>query len=347
MSTDNRTSSQYSLSFLDVIACAFGAIVLLVLILPIGEDATEKPESVDLSATGRLYFLIDTVTEEVETLTSQLSTNQKLLSDIESETVSIEQATEEVTEAVQSTQSQLESLRGQQQTLETTVAILQEPVPQTPEPLEVESELSGIPVDSEYVVFVVDTSGSMQSIWGHVIEEVKRFWNLYPNVKGFQFMNDNGHYLSRIGAGRWIPDNFVARQAALKKLDGWMSFSNSSPVEGILQAVKDLYSDDRKMAIVVVGDEYQGGSFQYFFDDLEKSINSRSVKEENLRIHALGFYNMVGGSGNNFAILARELTHRYHGAFVGIEEAGFFGSNTSPSILPSVPLPVPLPNLGF
>lgn len=347
MSVDNRTSSQYSLSFLDVIACAFGAIVLLVLILPIGENATEEPDNVDLSTTGRLYFLIDTVTEEIGILSSQLGTNKKLLSDIESETVSIAQAIEQVTEAVQSTQSQLDSLRGQQQTLESTVAILQEPVPQTSEPLEVDSELSGIPVDSEYVVFVVDTSGSMQSIWRHVVKEVKRFWNLYPNVKGFQFMNDNGHYLSRIRAGRWIPDNFDARQAALKKLDGWMSFSNSSPVEGILQAVKDLYSDDRKMAIIVVGDEYQGGSFQYFFDDLENSIKSRSVKEENLRIHTLGFNNIVGDSGNKFAILARELTHRYQGAFVGIEEADFLSRFVNPSMVPSTPPPIPIPNLGL
>ena len=347
MSTDQQNSGQSSLSFLDVIACAFGAIVLLVLIIPIGERATEAPESVDLSVTGRLYFLIDTVTEEIASLNSQLSTNQKLLSEIESESVSIEQATQQVTAAVQETQSQLESVQGQQQTLESTVAILQEPAPQTPEPLEVESELSGIPVDSEYVVFVIDTSGSMQGIWPHVLEEVKRFWNLYPNVKGFQFMNDNGHYLSKIGAGRWIPDNFVARQAALRKLDGWMSFSNSSPVEGILQAIKDLYSDDRKMAIVVVGDEYSGSGFQRFFDDVEKRIQSRSVKEANLRIHALGFYNMVGGSGNNFAILMRALTRRYQGAFVAIEESrGFFGTGSPTRIVPTT-LPIPLPNIGL
>ncbi|MXZ43413.1 MAG: hypothetical protein F4Z01_00285 [Gammaproteobacteria bacterium] len=329
-----------SLSFLDVIACAFGAIVLLVLILPVGERAKEEPESVDFGATGRLFVAIDAVDEEIQALAQELQTNQKLLTSIESESVSIEDATEQATQAVQHTITQLNSVQAQQSALATAAAILSQPAPQTPETQEVESELSGIPVDSEYLVFVVDTSGSMQSIWSHVIKEMERFWLLYPDIKGFQIMNDNGHYLSRIGKGRWIPDNKLARKTALQKMQSWLSFSNSSPAEGIVQAIDDLYRDDIKMAIVVVGDEYSSGSFTPLLEQIDRKVRSRSVKADSLRIHALGFWNMVGGSGNRFAMLMRALTARYDGAFVAIE-ANSSSVFTMPSPIPPIKIPLP------
>ncbi|MYD44822.1 MAG: hypothetical protein F4W92_00495 [Gammaproteobacteria bacterium] len=331
-----------SLSFLDVIACAFGAIVLLILILPIGEEAKEEPESVDFGATGRLYVAIDIVDEEIKALAQELQTNEDLLTSIESEAISIEDTTKQATQAVQQTITQLDTVHAQQSALAATAAILSEPAPQTPESQEVESELSGIPVDSEYLVFVVDTSGSMQGIWDHVIKEMERFWLLYPDIKGFQIMNDNGHYLSRIGSGRWIPDNKLARKAALHKMKSWYSFSNSSPAEGIVEAIGDLYRDDIKMAIVVVGDEYSGGSFTTLLDEIDRKVRSRSVKAESLRIHALGFWNMVGGSGNRFGMLMRALTARYDGAFVAIESNPMFSvPSPLPSIIPSINIPWP------
>ena len=326
-----------SLSFLDVIACAFGAIVLLVLILPIGEQAVEKPESVDFGATGRLYVAIDIVSDEIKALAEELQSNEELLTSIESESVSIEEATQKAARVVQQTITQLDTVQAQESALATTAAILNQPAPQTPELDQVESELSGIPVDSEYLVFVVDTSGSMQAIWDHVINEMERFWLLYPEIKGFQIMNDNGHYLSRIGKGRWLPDSKLARKSALLKMKSWYSFSNSSPAEGIVEAIGDLYRDDIKMAIVVVGDEYSGGSFTPLLNEIDRKVRSRSVKADSLRIHSLGFWNMVGPTGNKFGMLMRALTARYDGAFVAIE------ANSSLSI----PLPIPVPSINI
>ena len=342
MSTSNAGPT--SLSFLDVIACAFGAIVLLVLILPVGEQAKEEPESVDFGASGRLYVAIDVVSEEIKALAEELRSNEELLTSVESDSVSIEDATTQASQAVQHTITQLNAVQAQQSALATTAAILDQPAPQTPELQEVESELSGIPVDSEYLVFVVDTSGSMQAIWDHVIREMERFWLLYPDIKGFQIMNDNGHYLSRIGQGRWIPDNKIARKTALHKMKSWFSFSNSSPAEGIIEAIGDLYRDDIKMAIVVVGDEYSGSSFTPLLDKIDKKVRSRSVKADSLRIHALGFWNMVGSTGNKFGMLMRALTARYDGAFVAIEansSLSFSVPSPIPSIFPPINIPWP------
>ena len=58
--------------------------------------------------------------------------------------------------------------------------------------------IGGIPVDSEYIVFVIDTSGSMVAVsWPTVIKKVKEVLSVYPNVKGIQVVNDMGNYMFR------------------------------------------------------------------------------------------------------------------------------------------------------
>ncbi len=318
-----ETTQRSSISFLDVIACAFGAIVLMVLILPIGQNAVEQPGREDLSESGRLFLALDVVTSEIEVLQAQWVKNQALLEGIRSETVSLVEAQRQAAEAVAAAQEQLSAVQKQKETLDSAGELLRRPVSVAPKDVQVESEYAGIPVDSEYVAFVVDTSGSMQSIWHQVIREVERFMLLYPDMKGFQIMNDNGHYLSRIGRGRWIPDSNTARNQALKKMDTWFSYSNSSPAEGILQAIDDLYRDDLKMAIVVVGDEYSDQRFTGLLGEIENKVTSRDIAEGSLRIHALGFWNDVGETGDHFGVLMRALTERYNGAFVAYEETSF------------------------
>ena len=45
--------------------------------------------------------------------------------------------------------------------------------------------VGGIPVDSEYIIFVIDTSGSMfQGPWNLVIEKVSETLAVYPEIKG-------------------------------------------------------------------------------------------------------------------------------------------------------------------
>ena len=48
--------------------------------------------------------------------------------------------------------------------------------------------LFGIPVDSEYVVFIVDTSGSMKDIWNKVTRHIENVINIHPTViNSFRF----------------------------------------------------------------------------------------------------------------------------------------------------------------
>ena len=58
-----------------------------------------------------------------------------------------------------------------------------------------DSTVGGIPVDSEYIICVIDTSGSMyQGPWNLVIQKITETLSVYPRVKGIQVLNGEGEY---------------------------------------------------------------------------------------------------------------------------------------------------------
>jgi hypothetical protein len=70
-----------------------------------------------------------------------------------------------------------------------------------------ESPVGGIPVDSEYIIFIIDTSGSMQRFaWPLVRQKMAQVLDAYPKVKGLQIMNDEGVYMFSRYSGKWIPE---------------------------------------------------------------------------------------------------------------------------------------------
>ena len=123
--------------------------------------------------------------------------------------------------------------------------------------------IGGIPVDSEYIIFVIDTSGSMFSYsWDRMLREFEATLSIYPEVKGIQVMNDMGQYMFSRYRGQWIPDTPGRRKVIMDRLRTWNVFSNSSPVEGITQAIRTFYAPDKKISIYVFGDEFTGESIQ-------------------------------------------------------------------------------------
>ena len=159
----DKKEDQTSVSFLDVIACAFCAIVILVLILPIGQQTLTDTKETPNSPSGRLLFLIDATESEIASLQAQIEQTQELLADIESESASISDATNQISIAVKNADSQTSTLDAQRQALAKTRTIIETTRPQGPDTEQVETEIAGIPVDSEYIAFVIDTSGSIAS----------------------------------------------------------------------------------------------------------------------------------------------------------------------------------------
>ena len=74
--------------------------------------------------------------------------------------------------------------------------------------------------------------------WERMLQEMEATLNIYPEVKGIQVLNDMGNYLFSRYRGEWIPDTPARRSLILQNLRNWNVFSNSSPVEGITNAVR-------------------------------------------------------------------------------------------------------------
>jgi hypothetical protein len=188
-----------------------------------------------------------------------------------------------------------------------------------------DAPIGGIPVDSEYVVFIIDTSGSMQRFaWPAVRKKMDEVLDAYPKVKGLQIMNDEGVYMFSRYAGKWIPDTPARRQAIRERLSGWNAFSNSSPVEGIEAAIKTFWAADKKISLYVLGDEFTGDSIDQVLDEVDR-LNRRDAQgRRKVRIHGIGFPTLFSQSqfpehtGIRFSMLMRLLCERNGGAFVAL-----------------------------
>jgi hypothetical protein len=187
------------------------------------------------------------------------------------------------------------------------------------------SLVGGIPVDSEYVIFIIDTSGSMQQLnWNRMIETLTATLDIYPEVKGMQIMSDMGDYMFSQYRRKWIPDTKGRRRAMVNIMRNWTPFSNSSPVEGITEAIRHFYDPNKKISIYVLGDDFTGRSIS----EVVGVVNRLNPKDEHgqprIRIHAIGFPmppNVSQGAldaNRRFAALMRELTRQNGGTLVGL-----------------------------
>ena len=325
-----RPTPEISLSFLDVICCGFGAVILLLMI-----TKTVEPQVLEEStvvAEGRVAELTEQLFDirgETTVLNRDLAAKREQISEFE-EQIAILQG------ALASSKSRFDALqttRNANSIIEAQLAIARQELSEEEERLlgrdaERKNQLiGGIPVDSEYIIFIIDTSGSMFSYaWDRMLREMEATLNIYPNVKGIQVMNDMGNYLFSRYAGQWIPDTPARRQLILRTLGNWNAFSNSSPVEGITQAVRSFYDRDKKISIYVFGDEFTGRSIEEVVLTVDKLNAEAQTGERRVRIHAVGFPVQfirppeLQDTGIRFATLMRELTHRNGGTFVGLND---------------------------
>jgi regulator of replication initiation timing len=187
-----------------------------------------------------------------------------------------------------------------------------------------EDAVGGIPADSEYIIFVIDTSGSMQNYsWAKVVQKVAETLEVYPKVKGIQVLNDMGNYMFTKYAGRWIPDSPNRRKIILQQLLRWRAFSNSSPVEGIEKAIRTFHSWDKEISIYVFGDEFTGESAQIVIDRVARLNRPDARGRRLVRVHAVGFSIDTNDAefqrtSRRFAMLMRHLCLENGGTFVGL-----------------------------
>lgn len=329
MKSAKKNIDIFSLSFLDCICCAFGAIILLFVLSKFAEPVVIEELTRDLTAQiQRLEEELADIRGQTLILNRELSTRVEQLSDEKDRLARL--------------QGDLSDLQGQfaatrdnarvQNIIEDKLArALQELTDEMrallnrAPPSRTENSVGGIPVDSEYIIFIIDTSGSMQrNAWGLVQQKIRETLQVYPEVKGIQVMNDMGNYMFPQYQGRWIPDSPARRRAIVFSLSTWRAFSNSSPVEGITAAINTFYAADKKISLYVFGDEFSGSRFQPVVDAIDRINRTGMDGGRRVRIHAVGFpvvlekTSQFGNTGQRFATLMRILCQRNGGTFVGL-----------------------------
>lgn len=189
-----------------------------------------------------------------------------------------------------------------------------------------EGLLPAIPADSEYIVFVIDASGSMISnpSWQTMLKRLIEILDLYPELQGMQVMNDMGAYLftASLDEVEWIADTPTNRNRVISSLRNWTPISNSSPLEGIREAISAFATEQQKISIYVMGDDLQPEASVSEIIDMVDSINKETSKNaSSVRIHSLVFPTMFAlqeqfhGGANNYVALMRSITQRHGGTF--------------------------------
>jgi hypothetical protein len=180
------------------------------------------------------------------------------------------------------------------------------------------------PDDSEYIIFIIDTSGSMfNHVWPMMLKKVEETLNLYPKVKGFQVMNDEGVYMFTGDRGKWVSDTPAQRRTVVERLRTWNAFSNSSPIEGIVEAIRTYHDTDKKISLYVFGDEFTGRSIDSVVKGVDIINREDATGERRVRIHAIGFPLRPDApqyTSTQFATLMRILCQRNGGTFVSLDE---------------------------
>ena len=314
-----RRAGDNHLSFLDVVSCGFGAIVLLILIT---KSTVGEPVE-DLGA--QIEALQERLAQLIQTSAGLASTQKREEERIQVQQEKLQTDREAVAEATRTNagaqaralieanlKAALQSLNEEMRRLELTSS--------NPD------VIGGIPADSEYIIFIVDTSGSMQRFaWKAAKEQLVSLLEAYPKVLGLQVVDDMGSYLFNGYKGKWIPDSPGRRKILLQRFDSWSTYSNSSPVEGIFEAIKRYRTKSDKISLYVFGDEFTGQSIQHVIKKVDE-LNHRDG-ERQVRIHAVGFFTRsrieqadpsYADTTSRFAALMREMTRRNGGTFLGV-----------------------------
>tara|TARA_B110000444_G_C18825066_1_gene589861 strand:+ start:271 stop:1254 length:984 start_codon:yes stop_codon:yes gene_type:complete len=317
---EKRGIAEISISFLDVISCGFGAIVLLLLIAKTVDPTLLKTEKdTKLFTVPEMQQQLFEIRKEVRMLSDSIKyKNYQFLETKER----VENLKRELLEKQQKNaifrDKQSKLLLAQQNLTEVMKRLLKNQKKSRGD------TIGGIPIDSEYIVFIIDTSGSMSNhAWTRVKKEMINILNIYPQVKGIQVMNDMGDYMFSSFSKKWIPDTPARRKAILNRLATWAPFSNSSPVEGIQKAIRQFYSSNKRISLYVFGDDFTGGSINKVLKAtarINQTINSAPL----VRIHTIGFpvhFKVKGGNlktATRFSALMRELSYDNNGTFVGL-----------------------------
>jgi len=327
MKRRRRGIELFNMAFLDVVSCGFGAIILLLVIVKISEPLLLERIRVDLSGVlAGLQQQRQTQLRDQQRGSDELQALQPLLAEQRQRLAILQTVLDDARSAQRANRLELATqtrIEQQLQAARQRLSVEQQRLLGSGYRRS-DATVGGVPVDSEYIIFIIDTSGSMQRYaWPLVRKKMAEVLDLYPTVKGIQVINDMGEYMFSQYKGHWISDTPARRRAILKRLANWAPFSNSSPVEGIEAAIRRFYAADKRISLYIFGDDFSRGSIEQVVDTVANLNRSDGSGRPRVRIHAVGFPVLLENPGNEasavrFAALMRKLAESNGGSFVGL-----------------------------
>ena len=323
-----RAVEVFSLSFLDCICCGFGAIILLLVLTEVGQPIELEKSRVQLQGQVRnLQVQLATIRGETTELSRDLNDREAALAreqerlarlsgdlsrirgeySASRQDASVSNTVEtELTAAYQTLSAQMQRLLQQRAQRPPTAVI------------------GGIPIDSEYLIFIIDTSSSMTTNhWDVNLAIVEEILSLYPHVSGLQVMNDQGRYLFSGTRGKWLSDTPQQREEIRMRARQWRAFSQSNPVPGMEEALRSYGATDKPISLFVLGDEFTGDSIQAALDSIGQLNRPDRNGRRRVRIHAIGFPeapDMAPFTNIRFSALMRLVCEQNNGTFVGLKQ---------------------------
>jgi hypothetical protein len=322
-----RSVEVFSLSFLDCICCGFGAIILLLVLTEVGRPVVLEKSRKNLDGQVRalsekLYAIQGETTEltrELEGSRATLEQERQKLARLAGDLSAIQgQFSTSTQDASVSNKVEGELVAVYQKLSKEMQRLLAERAkrPAT-------EAIGGIPVDSEYVVFVVDTSDSMtDNHWDTNLAIIDEILGFYPHVLGLQIMNDQGAYMFENTKGQWLADSVEQRAEVRRRAKHWAAFSQSNPVPGMEEAIRTYWAPDKRISVFVLGDEFTGKSIQAALDSITALNKPGADGRRPVRIHAIGFPEGAGMSPDTnirFSALMRLVCSQNNGTFVGLK----------------------------
>ena len=323
-----RAVEVFSLSFLDCICCGFGAIILLLVLTEVGQPIELEKSRVQLQGQVRnLEAQLATIRGETADLNRDLNTRaavlareQQRLTRLSGDLTHIRGQYSASRQDASVTNTVEAQLTAAYQTLSAEMQrLLQQRTPRPPT-----AAVGGIPLDSEYLIFVIDTSSSMTTNhWDVNLAIVEEILSLYPHVAGLQVMNDQGRYLFAGTRGQWLSDTPQQRAEIRQRARQWRAFSQSNPVPGMEEALRSYGSAGRRISLFVLGDEFTGDSIQAALDSIGRLNRPDRNGRRPVRIHAIGFPeapDMAPFTNIRFSALMRHICEQNNGTFVGLDQ---------------------------
>ena len=326
-----REFEVFTLSFLDCICCGFGAIILLLVLTDVGRpiviERSEKDLKGQIDALQRQLF---DLRGETEILNRELQGRIKEKDSEQNKAAILAGDLSKIRGEFKASMGDAAVANKVEQELvavyQTLTAEQARLLKNAPKRIDTTPAVGGIPVDSEWIIFVIDTSGSMQADnWENAQNVLKEILDIYPKVKGLQVLDDEGKPLFASTKGQWLQDTPAQRAKTLSAMVNWKAYSNSSPVEGIGAAVQGWWAADKKISVYVIGDDFTGGSIEAALSAVRKYNPVDRQGRHRIRIHAIGMPdgpNSPPFINSRFAALMRAMCDDNEGTFVGLTVGG-------------------------